>query len=263
MPRRTPFVESDLLERDKFGFGPVEDARAPGKLAIYDEAARSLAVNKDLRTRFVGELNCILRLYSLEIRVERQQTSGRKAQAFQKERRWWKRRERISKRLQKLVAHGDDTGARRVLAELQRTPRLPAALEQEVWRRVLNGRSHDAALSELSREPSSPGRIRSYVLMHVVRRLQELASRYGKELAWTTGDRPPYELVKFIRDTLYLAGVKCPDERHQDRLVALMVAPHALADTNWQLGEIERAREAFAVLLAKTFHSWGDFKSAS
>jgi hypothetical protein len=238
MPRPPPFVESDLLEREKFGFGPVEDARAPGKSAIYDEALRSLAVNKDSRGRFVVELDFILRLYALEKVVERQETPGRKAQAFQKERQWRKRRERIGERLQKHIVHGDDAGARRASAELQRVPRLPAALEQEVWREVLKGRSPDGALltdidvarltgralAELS-EPSSPGRSKSYALMHAVRGLQELASRYRKGWAWATGERPPRQLVAFIRDTLELDDVKCPDEHNQDRLVALMVSP--------------------------------------
>jgi hypothetical protein len=173
MPRRPPFVASDLREREKFGFGPVEDARAsdklaihPDKLAIYDEALRTLVVIDDLRSRCAEELDCILRRYELEKLVERQETPGRKAQAFQKERRWRKRRARISKRLEKHIEQNDDASARRASAELQRTPRLPAALEQEVWRKVLNNRSHDAALAELSREPSNPGRIGSCALMH-------------------------------------------------------------------------------------------------
>jgi len=222
MPRRSPFVESDLREREKFGFGPFEGARPLGKFEIYDEALRTLAVNDDLRSRCAEELDCILRLYGLEKLVERQETPGRQAQALQKERRWRKQRERRRKRLEKHIEQNDDKAARRAWVELQRTPRLAPALEQQLWR---EGRSPDAILAELSREPSIPGRIKSYALMHAVRGLQGLASRYRKDLAWARGKRPPRQLVKFIREALDVAGVKCPDEHNQDRLVALMVEP--------------------------------------
>ncbi len=225
MPRRSPFVESDLRKREKFGFGPFEGARAPMKFETYDEALRTLAVNDDLRSRCAQELDCILRLYGLDKLAERQETPGRQAQAFQKERRWRKRRERIRKRLEKHIEQNDEAGARRARVELQRTPRLPPALEQEMWRKVLKGVSPDAVLTELSSKPSTPGRNKSYALMHAVRGLQELASRYRKDSAWTQGKRPPRRLVAFIRDTLALAGVECPDEHNQDRLVDLMVAP--------------------------------------
>jgi len=225
MPRRSPFVESDLREREKYGFGPFEGARALGKFEIYDEALRTLAVNDDLRSRCAQELDCILRLYGLKKLVEWQETPGRQAQAFQKERRWRKQRERNRERLEKHIEQNDETAARRTGVELQLTPRLAPALEQQLWQGVLKGRSPDTVLAELSREPSIPGRIKSYALKHAVRGLQELASRYRKDLAWATGKRPPRELVAFIRDTLELADVKCPDEHNQDRLVALMVAP--------------------------------------
>ena len=216
MPRSPAFVESDLNEREKFGFGPFERAPAPRNFEIYDEALRTLAVKVDLRSRCVEELDCIFRLYRLDKLVEQQETPGRKAQAFQKEPRWRKQRESSRKR----------------------APRLPPALLQEIWREVLKGQSPDGALltdidvarltgralAELSK-PSNPGQIKSYALMHAVRGLQELASRYRKEWAWATGERPPRQLVKFIREALDVAGVKCPDEQNQDRLVALMVSP--------------------------------------
>ncbi len=219
MPRSLPFVESDLTKRQRFGFGPVNDPRALEKLdGNYDKALRSLGVGNGLRKRCEEELDCILRLYRLDKLVEQQETPGRKAQAFQKEQRWRKQRERSRKR----------------------APRLPPGLLQELWREVLRGRSPDGALltdvdvarltgqalAELSQEPSNPGRIKSYALTHAVRGLQGFASRYGKDLAWARGERPPPpQLVAFIRDTLASADIPCPDEHNQDRLVALMVSP--------------------------------------
>ena len=218
MPRSSAFVESDLEQRQKFGFGPFERAPAPRNFEIYDEALKTLAVKVDLRSRCAEELDCIFRRYRLHKLVEQQETPGRKAQAFRKERRWRKQRE-----------HGR-----------KRAPRLPVALEQEIWREVLKGRSPDGALltdtdvarltegalAELSRKPSNPGRIESYALMHAARGLQELASRYRREWAWASGERPPRQLVDFIRNTfINSAGIPCPDEHNQDRLTALMVSP--------------------------------------
>jgi hypothetical protein len=217
MPRSSAFVESDLMERQKFGFGSFERAPAPRSFEIYHEALRTLAVKVDLRSRCAEELDCILRLYRLNKFVEQQETRGRKAQAFQKERRWRKQRESGRKR----------------------APRLPPALLQEMWREVLKGQTPDGALltdidvprltgralAELSQLPSKQGRIKSYALRHVVRGLQGFASRYRKDLAWASGKRPPRQFVKFIREALDVAGVKCPDEQNQGRLVALMVRP--------------------------------------
>ena len=217
MPRPSPFVETDLRERQRFGFGPADNPRALKKLdGNYDEALRTLAVDENLRRRCAEELDCILRLYGLKKLVERQETPGRKAQAFRKEPRWRKQRD-----------HGR-----------KHAPRLPPALEQEIWREALKRRSPDGALltdtdvarltegalAELS-EPSNPGRIKSYALMYLVRGLQDLASRYRREWAWATGERPPRQLVAFIRDTLDSTDTPCPDEHNQDRLIALMVSP--------------------------------------
>jgi hypothetical protein len=168
MPRSSAFVESDLEKRRKFGFGPFEPAPAPRNFEIYDKALRSLGVSKDSRERCEEELDRILRLYRLDKLVEQQETPGRKAQAFQKEQRWRKQRERSRKR----------------------APRLPPGLLQEMYSEVLRGRSPDgalltdadvarltgSALAELSRKPSNPGRIKSRALMYAVRRLQDLAS---------------------------------------------------------------------------------------
>jgi hypothetical protein len=217
MPRSSAFVESDLEQRQKFGFGPFERAAAPRNFEIYAEALKSLGVGKGSRERCEEELDCILRCYRLEKLVERQEAPGRKAQAFQKEQRWRKQRERNGKH----------------------APRLPPGLLQEMWSEVLKGRSPDGALltdidvaqltgralAQLSQEPSNHGQIKSYALMRAVRGLQDLASRYRKECAWTTGERPPRRLVGFIRDALNSADILCPDEHNQDRLIALMVSP--------------------------------------
>jgi hypothetical protein len=174
-------------------------------------------VANGLRKRCQEELDCILGLYRLEKLVEQQETPGRKAQAFQKEKRWRKQRERGHKR----------------------APSLPPSLLQEIWSEILKDQSrYDAlltdtdvarltgsALARLSQRPSNPGRIESYALMHAVRGLQELASRHRKEWAWATGERPPPRLVAFIRNTLESADIPCPDDHNQDRLVALMVSP--------------------------------------
>jgi hypothetical protein len=225
MPRPSPFLESDLKERQKFGFGPADDARAVANVeGKYDEALKSLVVSRDLRRRCEEELDCILRRYKLERLVELQETPGRKAQAFQKERRLRKRRERARKRLEKHVEQDEQASARRAWGELQRTPRLPPALEDEKWREVLTGLLPDAALAKLSRQPSNPGRITSHALTYAVRGLQDLASRYRRDWAWATGDAPPRPLIKFIRDVLVSADITCPDEQNQDRLVALMVS---------------------------------------
>jgi hypothetical protein len=162
MPRPAPFVETDLQERGKCGFAFVEAKRAGEDLKDYEkrtprkpspsdrfcDALRALRVGSPSRAQCELELGSIFGLYDLRLLTHRQETPARKAQSFRREQRWRKRRERL---LAELMKQSDREKGRLVSAEMQRVPRLPPALEQEMWRHI--------CARKRARRRSAPGEI--------------------------------------------------------------------------------------------------------
>ena len=175
-----------------------------------------MAVDENLRRRCAEELDCILRALRLNKACGAAGNAGKKGASLPK-RAAMAEAARTRTQARAAASPRPSTGN---VAEVLKGQSPDGALLTDIDVARLTGR----ALAELS-ELSNPGRIKSYALMHLVRGLQDLASRYRKEWAWATGERPPRQLVEFIRDTLNSADIPCPDEHNQDRLVALMVSP--------------------------------------
>ena len=199
-----PFTQRDVEARRKFGFGPVP--AKPVHSPCYDlyvanfestqkgnnhkyqasstwdfnEAVDILARQRGCCIKTGGDRdNCraqidfICRLHDAERQAETQETSGSKASAFQKERRWYKRRQRASSLL---------------------TPRPAQVLEQEAARLQAAGISPDESfvmLRDRNKSASGPGRDASYALVNTVHRLLALASHYAPDLTWTGRNIPP------------------------------------------------------------------------
>jgi hypothetical protein len=222
-----PFTQREIETRIRLGFGPVPlkpvrsrcydlfvanfellNEAAPKAINHihqvsstwdFDEAVEILARRRGCRlTGKKDRHNCraqiafICRLGELERLAETQETSGSKASAFQKERRWYKRRQR---------------------ATSLPSPRLPQALEQEAARLQAAGALPDESfvvLRDRYKSASGPGRGASRALVHTVRRLQALASYYAPDLTWTRRDIPP-ELITFLVATLDAVEINHPD----------------------------------------------------
>ena len=183
----------------------------------FNEAVDILArhsrilTGKDRRD-YCDQIDFICRLYRLERLVEAQETSAAKASAFQKERRWHKRRQR---------------------PRSQQGPRLPQALEQEAARLQATGKSADESfdmLRDRNKRASRPGRGTSHALIHTLQRLQMLASRYAPALTWAKRNIPT-DLIIFLVTALDAAGIRPPDFGvNPSKFRSLMIKPPSKAN---------------------------------
>jgi len=225
MPRRSPFTQRDIQDRQKFmscgifwGFGDAFDV-----LGISDLRRQELCNE---------ELGLICRLYWLTVKGEKQETPARKAEAFKKARRQYPKRQRALEQLEKarnLRNKGDVDGADRIRKKAIHTLQqfsLPTALEQEAGRLQLKGSDPVQSFIELDkryRRLSRAGNKQSIALIQTVRRLQGFASNLDDKLTWRSRNIPP-KLISFIIAALNAASINHPDfEDNPSKFRLLMI----------------------------------------
>jgi hypothetical protein len=211
MPRARPFTQADIEKRNAFGLGPrsaAPDFENTTRVSArhtwrFADAIKILKIKEHAkRRRCREELTFICKLYFLDKMAESQETPARKAQAFQHEKRWKKRRSFLWAQLK--CSHIDGKRAQFILGRI-RDVQLPMALEQEAWRQqaMTHGslKKSYVSLQKKYARMSKRGRPQSYALTHLIQRLQALASGFCSSLTWCERNMPK-ELVSFIVSVL-------------------------------------------------------------
>jgi hypothetical protein len=169
-PRKTPPGGTTLGEGGAKPVGENAPGGASGKTGEqitghWDEAVNILARQPYCRiktahdrARCQNEIGLICRLYELERFVEKQETNGSKASAFQRAPRWYKRRQPALTQLQKAAQHKDvelSQEQRQLVVEarteLRKLPHLAPSLEQEAARLQAKEASSDDVADKTSR----------------------------------------------------------------------------------------------------------------
>jgi hypothetical protein len=236
-------TQGDVEARARLGLGPVRPEHIASscdldhpKSDYLDKALVILDIkNAEDRIRRIEQLKLICNLHKLIRLVEGQETDARKAEAFQRAPRWYKRRDqaaRLLKKADELEKSGKKNHTKPLYEKarslLQSVPSLPQALEQEAWRLQALGLSRDESFGKLRdfhKQHSRAGRKASDALSFTVHALQAFAASKG--LIWTEGRAPP-KLIKFIAAVLRSAKIKdCKREliENRSRFLDLLLKP--------------------------------------
>jgi hypothetical protein len=230
LPRRPPLTQRDIQARQQFGFGSVafgtkadDRKKSLSPRWDFDDALDCLGITHSYaRTKYRERLDEIFRLQELTRFGERQETSARNAEAFQRAPRQYKRRQAALEQAKKADELGkrDAEAAQRLRREARRVfrqPYLPQALEQEAARLSVSGgiSLNDAfvELNKMYRSKSKPGGEVSYALKQTVQRLQGVASNVSDEFSWR-GRTVPKKLIIFIETALISGGMAYPSYQH-------------------------------------------------
>jgi hypothetical protein len=148
LPRRRPLTQNDIKARERFWFAPIPVGiqSKDGKQNLssrwdFGDALECLGItNTDARTKYQERLDLICKLHWLTRFGEGQETPARKAEAFQRAPRQYKRRQAAleqAKKADKLEGKAEADAADRLRRQAVRVlgqPYLPQALELEAAR---------------------------------------------------------------------------------------------------------------------------------
>ena len=211
MPSPKPLSQRDVQAREELGLGRQRKNSRQWPPWDFSKPIEILRIKADKKRRCNEELTFLCKTFFLEQLGEKQETPARKARSLQH------------------------------LVRRMRSVQLPQALEQEICRMQRQGDSIEqsvATLQEKYRKASHRGRIKSHALTRLIHRLQGLASEYRPCLTWRSRNVPP-DLIRFIRATLAVAGIRHAGGNNPSKFRKHMVKPAKTTKSPAKAPELE------------------------
>jgi hypothetical protein len=237
VPSPKPLSQRDVQAREELGLGRQRKNSRQWPPWDFSKPIEILRIKADKKRRCNEELTFLCKTFFLEQLGEKQETPARKARSLQQAQQWRKRLQRYLAELEQ----AKDEKAVSTLVRRMRSVQLPQALEQEICRMQRQGDSIEqsvATLQEKYRKASHRGRIKSHALTRLIHRLQGLASEYRPCLTWRSRNVPP-DLIRFIRATLAVAGIRHAGGNNPSKFRKHMVKPAKTTKSPAKAPELE------------------------
>jgi hypothetical protein len=236
------------------------DSQRSGCAWDFNQALDILNIPDRARPQCERELLLIGALYHETRLIEAQLTPARKKETFQRAGRWYRRRQPVVDKMQRLLNNGLTKEARLLFLEVVRMSWLPQSLEWEAVRLQSEGLSPEESFRTLRdryERQSRGGGNESDALRNAVQRLQTFAGQKNKNLIWRNRNIPP-DLIPFIIAALEAAEIThYPDffGGNPSKFRRLMIKPVKATKAKARINSFEEFQALEEFVTAKSWPS--------